>query len=128
MDDLECKIVGPYIPMGENDWRCKTHNCLVEFRDPTRLHAPDICREEMICPHSREYRDRKKFLEEWSALLHRMMERRRAVINLACEAALQNGEHGVLVVDFADGRTFAGVHDTVPYGVIRYTTDKEYKG
>lgn len=45
-----CRIVGPYFPVGDTDWECRTHDVLAELIDPARAGAPDIRKAEMFCP------------------------------------------------------------------------------
>ncbi len=45
-----CRIVGPYMPVGDTDWECRTHGVLAILRDPSRAGAPDIGRADMVCP------------------------------------------------------------------------------
>lgn len=43
----ECKKVGPYIPIGQIEWECKTHN--VELIRTVKSNIPAKS-SEMICP------------------------------------------------------------------------------
>lgn len=47
-----CKIVGPYLPVGDTDWECRTHDVLAELRDtaPTLLPDESYRREHFRCP------------------------------------------------------------------------------
>lgn len=53
--------------------------------------------------------------------VHDYARRRAAAIETACEAAVQGGEHGVLVIDHPD-RVEVSVHVAVPYGMM-YVAD-----
>lgn len=54
-------------------------------------------------------------------LIAEQMRRNAAVIEQACEAALQKGECGVFVERLPDGSVRATVHPFVPYGWIYET-------
>lgn len=54
----------------------------------------------------------------------RIIRARNAVIEIALEQALQNGKHGVLVVEEPD-MFFAEIHEGVPYGrLLRFPSRK----
>lgn len=46
----KCKIVGPYLPIGDTDYECRTHEVLAELRDPSRFGQAGIRKDEMYCP------------------------------------------------------------------------------
>jgi hypothetical protein len=46
----ECVIKGPYYPVGDVDFECRTHGVVAVLRDPARYAAADIRRAEMRCP------------------------------------------------------------------------------
>lgn len=47
----ECRIVGPYFPLGETEWRCTTHGVDAVLRDPLVLHGTEpFRREDFVCP------------------------------------------------------------------------------
>lgn len=48
----DCRIVGPFLPVGDVDFECRTHNVLCELKDPDRYGSPDIRRDEVYCPVS----------------------------------------------------------------------------
>jgi hypothetical protein len=50
--EVPCRIVGPYYPIGEVDWMCRTHDVPAVLRDRGRLGAKDLRREDFICPES----------------------------------------------------------------------------
>lgn len=45
----KCWIVGPYYPVGDVDWVCRTHQVDVTLRDPSRAGAHDLRRDEFVC-------------------------------------------------------------------------------
>ena len=53
----ECRIVGPYYPVGDVDWRCTTHGVSADLRDPARYGAGDLRREDFFCPVGERYPD-----------------------------------------------------------------------
>lgn len=55
-----------------------------------------------------------------SAAAAEQARRNVAVIEQACELALQGGKHGVLVVARPGGAVSASVHPSVPYGTIHH--------
>ena len=62
--------------------------------------------------------DYGKAIEEFS---RGMIAKRNAVVEEACERAIQGGKYGVLVEETFEGLTYtitATVHPAVPYGVI----------
>ena len=47
----ECKIVGPYFPLGETEWRCATHDVDAILRDPViAVLSRPRRREDFVCP------------------------------------------------------------------------------
>lgn len=49
-NETECRIVGPYLPVGDTDWTCATHGVIAELRDLGRFGAADLRREDFYCP------------------------------------------------------------------------------
>lgn len=45
-----CKIVGPYLPAGDVEWRCMTHDTPALLIDPTKMGADVLRREDFTCP------------------------------------------------------------------------------
>lgn len=45
-----CRIVGPYLPVGDVDWCCETHGTVCVLRDPERWRAKGLSREDFVCP------------------------------------------------------------------------------
>ena len=46
----KCRIVGPYLPVGDTEWRCSTHGVDAVLNDPS-LHGGDVFRrEDFHCP------------------------------------------------------------------------------
>ncbi len=45
-----CDIRGPYLPVGDTDWECRTHNVLAELRDPDNYPGPPAKRVHVYCP------------------------------------------------------------------------------
>lgn len=64
----ECVIVGPYLPVGETDWRCTTHPEADLIRDPAS-EGRQIRREDLTCtaattgPTPEEYRKAAEALQ-----------------------------------------------------------------
>lgn len=48
-DQNPCRIVGPYHPVGDVDWECRTHGVLAELRDPSK-YGGVVRREDFYCP------------------------------------------------------------------------------
>lgn len=46
----ECRIVGPYLPAGDDEWRCATHNVNAVLRDESIWRIRQVRREDFICP------------------------------------------------------------------------------
>lgn len=47
---MTCHITGPYFPVGDLDWQCKTHKVRAVLMDPSRYGAKDLRREDFRCP------------------------------------------------------------------------------
>lgn len=47
---MKCEIKGPYFPLGDIDWECKTHNVLAELIDPSKFGGNVFRREDFYCP------------------------------------------------------------------------------
>lgn len=45
-----CEIKGPYYPLGDVDWECRTHKVVAVLVDPSRYGASDLRREDFKCP------------------------------------------------------------------------------
>lgn len=50
----KCRIVGPYLPVGDTEWTCRTHGVSAVLVDESRAGAADIKRSEVVCPVARE--------------------------------------------------------------------------
>lgn len=50
LPERQCRVVGPYLPEGEVDWRCRMHSTPVVLRDPSRYGSSDLRREDFRCP------------------------------------------------------------------------------
>lgn len=75
----ECVIVGPYLPVGETDWRCTTHPEADLIRDPAS-EGRQIRREDLTCtaattgPTPEEYRKAAEALRYADEVLDRHNE------------------------------------------------------
>lgn len=47
---IRCDIRGPYLPVGDTDWECRTHKVLAELRDPDNYPGPPARRMDVYCP------------------------------------------------------------------------------
>lgn len=47
--DRPCRIVGPYLPVGDTDWECRTHGVLAELRDTSKVGGV-VRRGDFFCP------------------------------------------------------------------------------
>lgn len=55
MTDRPCRITGPYLPVGDTDWECRTHGVETLPRDPDALWARQVAgdsprRSDFRCP------------------------------------------------------------------------------
>jgi hypothetical protein len=46
----ECAIVGPYLPTGDTEWICQTHQVEAVLIDPAKHGTGQIKRTDMRCP------------------------------------------------------------------------------
>lgn len=46
----DCKIKGPYLPVGDIDWECSTHKIDCELIHARRFGTKDLRREDFFCP------------------------------------------------------------------------------
>jgi hypothetical protein len=44
-----CEIKGPYYPIGDVDWECRTHGATAVLVDPSRYGAKDLRRSDFRC-------------------------------------------------------------------------------
>lgn len=49
-DQPGCNLKGPYYPVGDVDFECRTHGVTAVLRDPARYGAADIRLDEVRCP------------------------------------------------------------------------------
>lgn len=52
-NDQRCRIAGPYLPVGDTDWECRTHGVLAELIDPAKRGGV-VRREDLFCPVAAE--------------------------------------------------------------------------